>query len=108
AFGFDRLVEAMETLNLFPTNLYTSKVLVAFANSELQEKALQIAGELRNKEINSEVYLEDTSLEKQLKYADKKQIPYVIIINDKGLMMRNMSERTQEELAFEQILKALS
>ena len=108
AFGFDRLIEAMETLNLFPTNLYTSKVLVAFVSSGLQEKALKIADELRNKKINCEVYLEDVNLEKQLKYADKKQIPYVVIINDKGLVMKNMNERTQEELTLEQILKSLS
>jgi len=38
AFGFDRLMEAMEVLNLFPTNLYTSKVLVAFAKVNCKKK----------------------------------------------------------------------
>jgi len=108
AFGFDRLIEAMETLNLFPANLYTSKVLVAFATSELQEKALQISGELRNKKINCEVYLEDVNLEKQLKYADKKQIPYVVIVNEKGLIFKDMEKRTQEELTLDQIFKKFS
>lgn len=108
AFGFDRLIEAMEVLNLFPAELYTSKVLVAFASSELQEKALQIADELRNKKVNSEVYLEDVNLEKQLKYADKKQIPFVVIVDEEKLVLKNMEKRTQEELTFEQILKQLS
>jgi histidyl-tRNA synthetase len=108
AFGFDRLIEAMEALSLFPTDLYTSKVLVAFATSQLQEKALKTADELRSKKINCEVYPEDVNLEKQLKYADKKQIPYVVIINDKGLMLKDMEKRTQEELTFEEILKKLS
>jgi len=108
AFGFDRLIEAMETLNLFPTNLYTSKVLVAFADSKLQEKALQIANELRNKNVNCEVYLEDVNLEKQLKYADKKQIPYVVIVGENKLILKNMNERTQEELTLDQILKHLA
>jgi len=107
AFGFDRLIEAMETLNLFPSELYTTKVLVAFENSELQKKALKIANELRDKKINSEVYPEDVNLEKQLKYADKKQIPYVVIINDKGFMMKDMGKRTQEELNLEQIVEKL-
>jgi histidyl-tRNA synthetase len=108
AFGFDRLIEAMEVLNLFPTNLYTSKVLVAFAKSELQEKALKIANELRNKNVNSEVYLEDVNLEKQLKYADKKQIPFVAIVDGEKLVLKNMNDRTQEELEIEEILKRLS
>jgi histidyl-tRNA synthetase len=107
AFGFDRLIEAMETLNLFPNELYTTKVLVTFANSELQKKAIKIADELRDNAINTEVYLEDTSLEKQLKYADKKQIPYVVIVNENNLVLKNMAERTQEESDTEQILKKL-
>jgi histidyl-tRNA synthetase len=108
AFGFDRLVEAMESLSLFPANLYTSKVLVAFASSELQEKALQIATEIRNKKVNCEVYPEDITLEKQLKYADKKQIPFVVIVDKEKLILKDMEKRTQEELTLDQILKQLA
>jgi histidyl-tRNA synthetase len=108
AFGFDRLIEAMEVLNLFPTNLYTSKVLVAFATSELQENSLKIANQLRDKKINCEVYPEDVNLEKQLRYADKKQIPFVVIVDEGKLMLKNMEKRTQEELTLDQILKSLS
>lgn len=107
AFGFDRLMEAMETLNLFPNELYTTKALTVFANSELQKKAIKIADKLRNDGINTEVYPEDIILEKQLKYADKKQIPFVVIVNENNLVLKNMLERTQEELNFEQILKKL-
>jgi len=105
AFGFDRLIEAMEVLNLFPSDLYTTKVMLAFANSELQEKAVKIANEIRNNNINTEVYPEDVNLEKQLKYADKKQIPYVVIVNENNLVLKNMTEREQEELTLEQILE---
>jgi len=108
AFGFDRLIEAMNTLNLFPSELYTSKVLVAFASSEFQEKALKIAGELRNKKINCEVYLEDINLEKQLKYADKKQIPFVVIVEENKLILKDMEKRTQEESTLDQILRKSS
>ncbi len=108
AFGFDRLMEAMDALNLFPANLSTSKALVAFATSELEEKALEIANGLRNKKINCEVYPEETTLEKQLKYADKKQIPYVVIIDGEKMVLKDMEKRTQEELTLDQILKILS
>jgi histidyl-tRNA synthetase len=107
AFGFDRLMEAMDVLNLFPNELYATKVLLTFTNSELQKKAIKVADELRNDRINTEVYPEDATLEKQLKYADKKQIPFVIIVNENKLVLKNMIERTQEELSLEQILKKL-
>lgn len=102
SFGFDRIIETMEELKLFPENLETTKVLVTNSN-----KALEIAAKLRAENINTEVYLEEKDLEKQLKYADKKQIPYVIIINDKGLILKDMQKRTQEELSLKEIINKL-
>jgi len=52
--------------------------------------------------------LEDVTLEKQLKYADKKQIPFVVIVNEEKLVLKNMEKRTQEELPLDQIFKQLS
>ena len=107
SFGFDRLIEAMEELDLFPKDLNQNNVFVAFSNSDLQEKALEITEKLRSKDINAEYYLEDAILEKQLKYADKKQIPYSIIISEKDLVFKDMGKRTQENLTLEQIVKKL-
>lgn len=108
AFGFDRLMEAMEVLGLFPKDQRMKDVFVAFANSDLQEKALEITQKLRNKNINAEYYLEDANLEKQLKYADKKQITYSVIVSDKELLLKDMEKRTQEALSFEEIVKKLN
>ncbi len=105
SFGFDRLIEAMEALNLFPVNLSPLKALVVFTNSEVQKKALKIADELRNKKINCETYLEDATLEKQLKYADKKGIPYCILVEENKLTLKDMEKRTQEGLTLEEILR---
>lgn len=107
SFGFDRVIEAMEELDIFPKNLQSKNVFVAFSSSELQEKALEIATKLRNKNISSEFYLEDASLEKQLKYADKKQIPYSIVVSEKDLIFKNMEKRTQENLSLEEIIEKL-
>ena len=108
SFGFDRLIEAMEELGLFPKNLNRNSVFVAFSKPDLQEKALKITAELRYKNINAECYLEDADLEKQLKYADKKSIPYSIIINGDNIALKNMERRTQENLSLEEILQKLS
>jgi histidyl-tRNA synthetase len=100
--GFDRTIEVLEEQNKIPDLSSATKVLIT--NSE---KALEIVGRFRAENINSEVYLEEKDLEKQLKYADRKLIPYVVIVNENNLVLKNMTERTQEELSLEQILKKL-
>jgi len=108
AFGFDRLIEAMEELNLFPNNLQTTKVLVTIPSLESTEQSLEIARQLRDKKINTEVYLgNNLDLEKQLKYANNEAIPYVIIVGEK-LILKNMQKRTQEELSPNQLLDELT
>jgi len=104
AFGFDRVMEAMEELGLFPAGLDVTKVLVTNTN---EKKALQIAEELRKNEINTEVYLDEKDLEKQLKYADKKNIPFSIIFDKEKLILKDMIRRTQESLSLEEIIKKI-
>ncbi len=103
AFGFDRLIEAMETLDLFPKNLNGKDILVAFSSSELEEKALKTVTVLRDKGLNAQVYLEDSSLEKQLKYADKKGLPFVLIVSSEGFILKNMNSGQQKKIAIENL-----
>jgi histidyl-tRNA synthetase len=109
AFGFDRLVEAMDTLQLFPTELAQSstKVLVTIFSEELKSKSLELASQLRAKGINAEIWLgeikEKNPLEKQLKYADQKNIPYVAILGPEEAKsnlatLKNMKTREQKQL----------
>jgi histidyl-tRNA synthetase len=109
AFGFDRLMEAMEELKLFPTDLNTTKVLVTVFNEELKNKSLEVAKMLREKNINTEIYLDDVKMEKQLKYADKKQIPYAVIIGpnevkNNTVTVKNLKTREQKTQSPNQLL----
>ena len=109
AFGFDRLMEAMEQFNLFPKDLQTTKVLVTTFSEELKQKSIEIADILRSKNINTELYLdENAKLDKQLKYADQKGIPYVVIIGpdeaSKNLVtLRNMKTREQQIISLDEL-----
>jgi histidyl-tRNA synthetase len=108
SFGFDRLIEAMDELGLFTTDVLTTKILVTVPSLEEINKSLEIAEKLRNAKINTEIYLgENLDLEKQLKYADNEAIPYVIIIGDK-LSLKNMQKRSQEETTIEEIIKKIN
>ncbi|OGH11360.1 MAG: histidine--tRNA ligase [Candidatus Levybacteria bacterium RIFCSPLOWO2_01_FULL_36_13] len=108
AFGFDRLIEAMEELSLFPKSSSENNLLVAYSASDLQEKAMKVTNELREKGINVEFYLDDVTLEKQLKYADKKGLPFVLIINENKLVLKNMKSGKQEEVKLEEIKEKVS
>lgn len=79
--GFDRTVEAMEQFDLIPRQPTTTKFLVTIFSPELMSKSLSVVSELRKNKINTDIYTNPSvKLEKQLKYADIKKIPYVIII----------------------------
>ncbi len=119
AFGFDRVIEAMEALQLFPANLAlsTTTVLVSIFSEELKQRSLEISSRLRSNNINTEIYLgeikEKNPLEKQLKYADQKNIPYVLILGpeevEKNIVtLKNMKTREQQKGTLEEILEVLS
>lgn len=78
SFGFDRIIEAMDELNLFPGDLTTSKVLVLNLPN-LESKTFEIADKLREKGVNTEVYLNpEVEKGKQFSYAENKGIPYTL------------------------------
>ena len=114
AFGFDRCIEAMEALNLFPDDLTTAKVLVTVFTKELIKNSIDVADRLHVRDINAEIYLDpEVKLEKQLKYADQKGIPYVIIIGDEEVksgkvVLKDLKNRTQEAFSLDEVINKLT
>jgi len=116
AVGFDRTIEAMEALNLFPAeiNNAVTQILITVFSEELKDKALQIASQFRLNKIATEIYLgeikEKNALEKQLKYADAKNIPLVLFAGPQELeknivTLRDMKTREQQSGTLEEIIK---
>lgn len=105
--GFDRTVEVLQAQNLLPNIVSSAKVLVTIFSPELLSNSLSITEKLRENQINTELWLTpEVKLEKQLKYADQKGIPYVLIIGpeeaEKGLVtLKNLEAKTQETLKIE-------
>ena len=82
AYGFDRTVEAADQLGLIPSSV-TTTILVSVFSPEYFTKSLDLTRTLRQAGIPTEIYPDDTTkLPKQLKYADKKGIPYVAILGE--------------------------
>lgn len=112
AFGFDRIMEILEEDSLLVDQKTTAQVLVTLFSPELYNKALDIAVKLRIGRINTEVYPEEVKLDKQLKYADRKGIPYVVIagpdeVKREVVKLKNMKTQEQEEVTVDQCIEKL-
>lgn len=107
AFGFDRLLETMESCGLFPSELTaaTPKVLITVFSPELAGKSVEISSDLRKSSVKTELYPDETAkMEKQLKYADKRKIPYVVIVGPEEaasgkVVLKNMQTGEQTTLS---------
>jgi len=114
AFGFDRLLEAGNELNLFLKKSTATKVLVTIFSKNFIEKSIKVAAFLREKNINTEIFLNpEKKLDKQLKYADKKGIPYVLILGEEEVKknvvkLKDLKTGGQKEFSLEEALKILS
>jgi len=111
SFGVDRLYDAMEELKLFPKETgISSKIMVAYMDEESLRYGLRVVQSLRTEGIAAEIYPDLAKLKKQLEYANKKGIPFVIVIGSEevgsGLLtFKNMDTGEQEKRSVEQILK---
>lgn len=95
AFGFDRTVEAAVELGLISENQAHTKVLVAMFNESTASASLNLAAQLRQAGIATEVFPSFDKLGKQFKLADQKKIPWVVVIGEDELkngmvMVKNM------------------
>jgi histidyl-tRNA synthetase len=113
SFGVDRLFDAMEELKLFPEEAQiSSTVLITHFDSESQRYGLRVLQTLRSNNIAAEVYPDSIKIQKQLDYANKKMIPYVIVIGSEevksGLLaFKNMKTGEQTKIGIEDILNTL-
>jgi histidyl-tRNA synthetase len=113
AFGFDRIMEAMDEFKLLSAQLTATQLLVTIFSAEQLGASLELTTKLRRVGLNAEVYIDTgAKLEKQLKYADKKGIPYVVIagpdeVKRNVVKLKNMETKNQEELSVEALIKKL-
>ncbi len=86
SFGVDRIYDVMEELELFPTDLQVGTQVIFFnLGPKESDFSFQIMQELRNKGVSCELFLEESKLQKQFSYAERKNIPFAIIIGSKEI-----------------------
>lgn len=86
SFGVDRIYDVMEELQVFPDEVQQGTQVLFFNLGEAESNAaFRLMQQLRSKGIRSELFHEQTKFDKQFKYADKKQIPYIVILGSEEL-----------------------
>lgn len=115
SFGLDRIALVLEELNLFPENSTQSTTQVLFTNfgpaeSLYSYKAIQ---SLRANGIVGELYPDPSKLKKQITYANKRSIPYVVLVGDEEMeantfTLKNMSTGTQETVDIQTLIARFS
>lgn len=105
SFGLDRIYDVMDELKLFPpTLLQAPQILIATFDKKSFVYGFQCLMELRGKGIRAELYPAPTKMQKQMQYANDRNIPFVAIIGDAEMeagevMLKDMAAGTQERVA---------
>lgn len=114
SFGADRIYDVMNELGLFPAGIgsFTRLLAVNFGLRE-QNYCLPMLQRLRESGISCEMYPELAKLKKQLLYADKNNIPYVLLVGeseiDQGVFsLKSMVTGLQQQVSEKQLIEALS
>jgi histidyl-tRNA synthetase len=101
--GFDRTLEAAEALGKTPSQTSHAQVYVTLFSDELTSAALEVAARIRKEGIAVDCSLEATKMQKQVKYANTNQIPFVVIVGpdeekNGTVILKNMKDRTQQSV----------
>lgn len=87
SFGVDRIYDVMEELGVFPANIQEGTIALIFNTGINKSHLLQTASFLREAGIACEIFHEAVKFDKQFKYAEKKLIPYIVIIGEEELKL---------------------
>jgi histidyl-tRNA synthetase len=110
SFGVDRIYDVLTELNLFPAALQTgTQVLFMNMGKTESEFAFGIMQQLRSNGISCELFHESVKINKQFNYAEKKSIPFVVIIGSKEIeqsycLVKNLGTGLQELVVFENLV----
>lgn len=114
SFGIDRIYDVVDELGAFPKGLATgTSVLLLNFGGENEIYSLKILQYLRDAGIAAEIYPDAAKFDKQMKYANKRGIPYVILAGDDEreknmLSLKNFSTGEQKLVSLEAVLIQLS
>jgi len=109
SFGADRIEDVLEHFDKFPTFLdKTTDVLVTQTDASDVNAELLLVTALRKSGLTVELYPDPAKLKKQMKYADDRSIPYLVMFNPESrnqgsAILKQMDSGDQWEIAVSEI-----
>jgi len=114
SFGADRIYDVMEELSLFPESA-TATTQVLFINFGEKEAGycLNALQQLRAENIRAELYPDASKMKKQMKYANDKKIPFVVMVgedemNSGQLSLKNMESGEQTTVDISKLISSVN
>lgn len=114
SFGVDRIYDVLEDLDLFSETINNStQVLLLNFDPESFRECLKMLTSLREANIKCEVYPDQAKIKKQMNYANKKGVPYVLMIGENEIkegkyQLKDMKTGTQQQLSADEIVRFLA
>jgi histidyl-tRNA synthetase len=114
SFGAERIYDVLTQLDLFPKeSAETTKVMFVNFGEKEEAYCLPIVSNLRASRINAEIYPESAKMKKQMNYANKKDIPFVVLAGESEMdaqkfTLKNMNSGEQKLVTAEELIKILS
>ena len=111
--GLDRLCDVITAHNLMSDAFRPSTVaLITVFSADLLDASLRLTHELRTHHLPVEIFLGTQPLQKQLKFADKKRIPYALIVGpdevkSNQITVKNLTDGTQQTLSLDAVVSLL-
>ena len=107
SIGIDRLYGALEELGLLPKAI-VAKALILNLDSNLTDNYFELASRLRASGVLVELYYEEAKLDKQFKYAERKGIPFAVLLGSEEfstgqVKIKDLNNRQQTEVSIAEI-----
>ena len=102
----------LQTHNLLPKLPSTTDVYIAVLGDEVLTGAMKLAADLRNEGVNTELDVTGRKLDKQIKTAVKKEIPFLIFVGEEELKseiysFKDTASSEEQKLSFERIVSTV-
>lgn len=112
ALGVERLIAALRPQRTQISISVSPRVYIAVLGEEARQLAFRILRLLRAQGISSEMDYQNKSLKGQMRLADKLGCKYVVILGEEELkkekvILRDMQDKSQKEVKFDNLVEAL-
>ena len=113
SFGLDRIYLVLEELDVFQkADLPKPKVMFVNFGEKEALYSMQAINKLRDHKIKSELYPDAAKMKKQMNYANKRQIEFVVLvgeqeITDNSYTLKNMSTGEQSSCNLDTLIRLL-